>query len=137
MARVPQGATLEGDPTFPTVCCENVFILPGVPRLVRGRFAALEERFRGPKVHCQSVWTLQGESESADLVQAVVDAHPSVEIGSYPQWDRKDVRVILTVEGVDSDAVTRATDALAGTLDPARLVRIERQHRAEAVDVLE
>jgi len=136
MARVPAGATLEGDPTFPPVRCRNVYILPGVPRLVVGRFAALQERFRGPEVHCQSVWTMEGESESADAVGRVVQAHPTVEIGSYPQWGRDDVRVILTVEGVDPDAVTAAADALAGALDPDRLVRIERVHRAEAVDAL-
>ena len=137
MARIPEGASLEGDPAFPTVCFRNVYILPGVPRLVVGRFGALQERFRGPEVHCQSVWTNQGESESADLVHGVVDAHPDVEIGSYPQWGREDVRVILTVEGIDVAAVQAATDALAGALDPARLVRIERTHRAEAVEALD
>ncbi len=136
MARVPDGAALDGDPTFPTVRCRNVYILPGVPRLVVGRFAALQERFRGPEVHCQSVWTKQGESESADTVERIVAAHPAVEIGSYPQWGREDVRVILTVEGTDPTAVTAAADALAGALDPDRLVRIEREHRAEAVDAL-
>ena len=48
MARVPEGAVLAGDPAFPTVEFRNVHILPGVPRLVRGRFAAIEARFRAP-----------------------------------------------------------------------------------------
>jgi molybdopterin-biosynthesis enzyme MoeA-like protein len=136
MARIPEGAVLDGDAGFPTVRFRNVHILPGVPRLVRGRFAAFEDQFRGPPVHCQSVWTMQGESESVEAVEGVVSAHPDVEIGSYPQWGRDDVRVILTVEGTDVDLVTAATNSLAGALDPDRLVRIERDHPAEAVDAL-
>ena len=47
LAEVPEGAVLIHDPRlgFPTIQFENIYILPGIPELLRKKFDALRERF--------------------------------------------------------------------------------------------
>lgn len=110
MARVPQGATLEGADRlgWPTVRMRNVIILPGVPSILRHKFEALREIFRCGTFHRRSLTFAAEEVDLAPLLERIAAEHPTVRIGSYPQEDH----VLITVEGRRDVEVEAATDAL-------------------------
>ena len=47
MAEVPEGAELivDGRLGFPTIKCENIYILPGIPEILEQKFQSLRDRF--------------------------------------------------------------------------------------------
>lgn len=122
MARLPRGADLLPCSSFPQVRIRNVHVLPGVPGLLRIAVGELFPRFACPPPSRASVRTLQGEAGLVPLLDEVVAAFPDVEVGSYPAWKDPEYRVEVTFEGPDEARVLQARDALAGRLDPARLV---------------
>lgn len=118
LADVPEGAELVfgHDTTWPVVAYRNVYILPGVPALFRRKFVDIRDRFRTIPVVTARIYSLGDEGELAPHLDAIVAAHPSVKIGSYPRFSEKDFRVLLTLEGRDGAEVGAATTALAARL---------------------
>jgi len=121
MARVPQGAQLmcSDDVSWPTVTLDNVWVFPGVPQLFRMKLLTLRDHVRGPVTfHTRSVYTLQDEGDLKPTLDAVVQQHPEVEVGSYPIWFEPSYKTKLTLDGVDSAAVERALRQLLDALPP-------------------
>ncbi len=120
MALVPEGAELlwDGEVRFPLVKVRNVYILPGVPRLVRLKFDAISERFRGPALHTARVQTSEFETDIADRLSRALELFPGVEIGSYPRFEEDPRHVVVTVEGLDPDRVEACRAWLAEALAP-------------------
>jgi len=115
MARVPKGTVLVADPAmhYPMVLVENVWVFPGIPKLLRRKFNAIAHRFSGPTLHLARVYTDELETAIAVRLTAVDAAHPSVAIGSYPRFGEGDFRVIVTLEATDADALEAARAAVA------------------------
>lgn len=126
LAHVPEGAALVGtDARWPVVCARNVFILPGVPSLFRKKFQEIQERFRCTPVLLGRVYASEDEGHLAPHLDAVVSAYPAVKIGSYPRFEERGYRVLLTLESRDSAALEAAITRLAELLG-AWVVRVER-----------
>jgi molybdenum cofactor synthesis domain-containing protein len=125
MADVPDGTRLLGDPGYPTLAVENVVMLPGVPRFFRWQLEAIAPLLRAAPYRLANVFVDAGEEEIAPALEAVVAAHPDVEIGSYPRFDPTDHRVKVTVEAKDDAAVRAALAALVAALPAGRVVRVE------------
>jgi len=124
MADIPSGARLEHGPAgpgaiWPVVVVENVWILPGVPSILRRKFEAVRELFRAAPIHARAVYSRDGEGAIAGALDAVVAEFPTVEIGSYPHLEAPDYRVKITLDGRDRDAVEAATSRLVARLGPA------------------
>jgi molybdopterin-biosynthesis enzyme MoeA-like protein len=97
----------------------NVFILPGVPRLMQRKFEDIASRFAGETVHTARLATARHETDIASLLTTTQASHATVSIGSYPRYDDVPFRVIVTIEGRDLAAVESARAALAdGLPDP-------------------
>lgn len=129
MADIPAGARLEYGPaasatTWPVVVVDNVWILPGIPKIFRRKFEAVRELFRSPPIFARAVYSREGEGPIADALDAVVAAWPAVEIGSYPHLGAVDYQVKITLDGRDRDAVEAATASLVERLGGA-VVRTE------------
>ena len=129
MADIPSGARLEHGAAapgaiWPVVVVQNVWILPGVPSILRRKFEAVRELFRAPPIHARAVYSRDGEGAIAGALDAVVAEFPGVEVGSYPHLDAPDYRVKITLDGRDRDAVEAATSRLVARLGPA-VVRSE------------
>jgi len=78
MANMPEGAELvrNAKSGWPTVLCENVYILPGVPEIFERKLDALRERLdEGQRFFNQTVYTHCDEGEIAALL---------TELGSSP-----------------------------------------------------
>lgn len=124
MADLPSGTTLAGDSAWPIMRLDvpppwapewttTIYILPGIPTLLRAKIETLESipgAFpRGDAWTLKAVETTQRESTIAAGLRAIAEAIPTVEIGSYPRWLSDDagrlrVQVRITVEAPSSAA---------------------------------
>lgn len=149
MADVPTGTLLRALPGWPVMRLDlaagsplgagrdplgqdaRIYILPGIPALLRAKIEALEQLADElPLPHEWSLVELHTrleESSLASSLNAVVAEFPDVEIGSYPRWDpdehgRLRVEVKVTFEAHLPQRAVAARDALASRLDPAVLI---------------
>ncbi len=116
MAEVPEGAELlwTAEVPWPTVLVENVFVLPGLPRIFEMKMQLLRQHLAGGEPFLtRSLYTLCRESEIAAPLEKVAQAHPEVAIGSYPVWGtERGYSVKLTVDGRALDEIDRALAAV-------------------------
>ena len=128
MARVPEGARLvsSGNAQWPTVVMKNVWVLPGVPEIFKLKMPLVREDLGSDTPFLSmAVFTDLDEGQIKDLLDRVVAAHASVEIGSYPKWNDPDYKTKLTFDGTDVDRVRAARDDFAAGLPTLSVLRIE------------
>lgn len=104
MARVPEGAELIDNPTGGPQAfrMENVYVLAGIPAVMRQMLSTV--RFNGAAVvRSRSVTAYLGESQVAAGLTRIADAHPAVDLGSYPFAHEGRYGTTLVVRGTDPD----------------------------------
>jgi molybdenum cofactor synthesis domain-containing protein len=119
MADIPEGATLIENPVSraPGFQIQNVFVLPGVPSIMRAMFDGLRFRLRGgTPVASVTVSAFTTEGSIATLLAALQARHRAVEIGSYPFVRAGRFGVSLVVRASDRNAVDKAADDIASML---------------------
>jgi molybdenum cofactor synthesis domain-containing protein len=115
MAMVPEGAVLLPNPISqaPGFQIGNVFVLPGVPRIMQGIFEQLKPRLKGgARVLSRSVSCRIGEGVLAHDLGGLQGRWPDLEIGSYPYFRRGDFGVTLVLRGTDRNRLEAATEEL-------------------------
>jgi molybdenum cofactor synthesis domain-containing protein len=126
MADVPEGTVLLGDAGYPTLAVENVLMLPGVPSFFRFQFDRVAHLLAAPPFRLVNLFLSADEDAITSALDAVVAAHPGVEIGSYPRFDEgADHRLKLTVESKDEGRVRAAVAALLAALPAGVVLRTE------------
>lgn len=118
MARLPAGAELVSSPgtSYPVIHVRNVWVLPGVPRLMQLEFEAVAAHFAGAQMLTRRLYTDRPEPEIAELLFTVQETWPTVAIGSYPRFGGEAWRVIVTLESRDMGALDEADRALRAGL---------------------
>lgn len=105
MAKVPLGTELI--PTsrgFPQIKVNNVFIFPGIPKLLQSKFKAIEHLLVGQEKFHAKVFLNTNESPIAlDLTEAQKQ-NPDVNLGSYPRMG-EEPSLILTIQGTNKERV--------------------------------
>jgi molybdenum cofactor synthesis domain-containing protein len=131
LADVPDGAELVygRDAAWPVVCFRNVYILPGVPPLFRRKFSDISDRFRDAPITYAKVYVSADEGTIAPSLDATVAAFADVKVGSYPRFDEREFRVMLTLEGRDAGRVAAAQDDLVSRLGDT-VVKVDEPKRA-------
>jgi molybdenum cofactor synthesis domain-containing protein len=127
MAEVPEGADLVEDASlgFPTVKLRNVYILPGIPEILRKKFDALRERFADTPYHLRVIYSRHSESAIAESLHRALAEFPELLLGSYPKIGDPEYSVKLTMESKDSGYLQRAFDRLIALLPEGAVVRTE------------
>jgi FAD synthetase len=127
MAEVPEGAELLSDANlgFPTIKLANVYILPGIPEILRKKFESLKERFVEAPFHLRVIYTSHSESMIAASLNQAMSEFPDLLLGSYPRLGDAEYLVKLTIESKDEDYVRRAFDRLMALLPTGSVVRTE------------
>ena len=117
MANVPEGATLLQTPDvpWPTVLVDNVFVLPGLPKVFQLKIPLLREHIGADSPFLShAIYTTCRETDITDLLDRLDAEHGDVNIGSYPVHNES-YRVRLTFDSKDQQAIDRAVrDVLAG-----------------------
>jgi len=120
MARLPEGARLIPNPVggVPGCIVENVYVLPGVPRMLHAMFDALVADLGGAPLRTAEVATTAWEADfSESLARLCADA-PSVRVGSYPQEPGAPARTLLTFESADAAALEEMLRRVRALLAP-------------------
>jgi FAD synthetase len=127
MSEVPEGAELLHDTNlgFPTIKLENIYILPGIPEILRAKFLAVRERFAVDPYHLRVIYTRHGEGTIAEYLNQAMAEFPDLMLGSYPKIGDPEYAVKLTMESKDGEYVQRAFDRLIALLPAGSVVRTE------------
>jgi FAD synthetase len=127
MANVPEGAELLATEALfaPVVKIHNVFIFPGIPRILQERFHAIKERFRDAPYFLKIVYVRQGEGVIASLMNDLLLKYPQLLLGSYPVLDIADYKVKVTLESKDSDYLDQALQSFLLSLPDGAVHRIQ------------
>ncbi|HEY8618395.1 competence/damage-inducible protein A [Phenylobacterium sp.] len=128
MARVPVGGDLVKNPVQgpPGFTIGNVFVLAGVPSIMRGMLEDVGPRLRGGKVTISRTVRVEGSGEGqiAAPLEAVAKAHPELSLGSYPFFGPDGFGSNLVLRGREPEALAAAVDELLAALREAGVERM-------------
>jgi molybdopterin-biosynthesis enzyme MoeA-like protein len=116
MAHVPEGARLIDNPisAAPGFQIGNVYVMAGVPSIMRAMFDGLKGRLSGGKpMLSRTVSVFLGEGVIAKDLGQLQDRFPDLEIGSYPFFRQNRYGTSLVLRGVDREQIDKAAAELA------------------------
>ncbi|HEV7159267.1 MAG TPA: competence/damage-inducible protein A [Caulobacteraceae bacterium] len=120
MARVPVGGSLVRNPVQgpPGFQIGNVFVLAGVPMIMRGMMEDVVTRLRTGAVVISRTVRVEGAGEGAIAapLEALAKAHPGLSLGSYPFYGPDGYGANLVIRGRDADEVAATVAALVDSL---------------------
>ena len=127
MANVPEGAELLATEAMfaPVVKIGNVYIFPGIPRILQERFHAIKERFRDAPYLLKNVFVRYGEGVIAATLNELLVKFPELLLGSYPVLDLPEYKVKVTLESKDPDYLNRALESFVSSLPRDAVHRID------------
>lgn len=126
LANIPVGCCLlyNGETVWPVYVMRNVYMLPGIPEIFREQFLSIRDRFRTERFHLRALFFRRGEGELAGPLTEAARTHPGVTFGSYPELDRTDYRVKVTLESKDLTQLDAAARWLLGRFDRTDVFKI-------------
>ncbi|MBX2883722.1 MAG: hypothetical protein KTR32_27465 [Granulosicoccus sp.] len=119
MARIPHGATLIDNPVSaaPGFRMDNVFVLAGVPRIMQAMFDnVLPALDAGPRIASYTVVCDLAEGTIASALRELQDAHPSIDIGSYPGNVIGQGRLSIVIKGADTGKLKETAEQLTTSI---------------------
>ena len=133
MANVPEGAQLLATEALfaPVVVIRNVFIFPGIPRILQERFHAIKERFREAPYLLKNVYVTYGEGIIATMLNDVLAKFPDLLLGSYPVLEIPEYKVKVTLESKDAAYLDAALQSFLSSLPDGAVHRIDYIQRIE------
>ncbi len=130
MARVPEGGSLVKNPVQgpPGFQIGNVFVLAGVPSIMRGMLEDVGPRLRGGAVTISRTVRVDGSGEGviAAPLEAVAKAHPTLSLGSYPFFSNAGYGSNLVIRGRDPEEVAAVVEELEAALRAAGIETVTR-----------
>jgi molybdenum cofactor synthesis domain-containing protein len=115
MADMPEGAELIDNPVSiaPGFRVENVYVLPGVPKIMQAMFDGLVARLEGGrKVLSRAITVFAPEGDVAAGLSEIQGRFPELEIGSYPFFRVEGPGTTVVLRGADPARIDAAADAL-------------------------
>ncbi len=115
MADLPEGSTLLNNPisAAPGFKIENVFVMAGVPAIMKAMVKAAEEHLNaGPQKKSHTISTYITEGDLAEPLANIQYRHPDIEIGSYPFIRGDKLGTSLVFRGLDEQQINEATKLL-------------------------
>ena len=118
MAFAPEGAEMirTEKSIVPGYRIDNVFVMAGVPGIMRVMLEAILQRLKlGKAILNSKIHANVSEGEIAEALAQIHQSHNGVEIGSYPQEagsELSDYRVIFVVRGTDQQQIDAACEQI-------------------------
>jgi molybdenum cofactor synthesis domain-containing protein len=123
MARVPEGGDLVKNPIAgpPGFTIGNVFVMAGVPAVMRGMLEDVGWRLKGGAVVISRNVRVDGSGEGviAEPLERVAKAHPNLSLGSYPFFSPGGYGSNLVLRGRDEDELAITVEELVEALRAA------------------
>ncbi len=128
MARVPEGGGLVKNPVQgpPGFSIGNVFVLAGVPQIMRGMLEDVGPRLKGGAVTLSRMVrvTSSGEGVIAAPLEAVAKAHPAMSLGSYPFFGPEGYGSNLVLRGSNTSELAATVSELINALKAAGIENV-------------
>jgi molybdenum cofactor synthesis domain-containing protein len=128
MARAPVGGTLIRNPVAgpPGFQIGNVFVMAGVPQVMRGMLEDVGWRLEGGAVMLSRNVRVDGSGEGviAEPLERVALAHPDLSLGSYPFFGPEGYGSNLVLRGRDAGELDATVVELVAALQAAGIARI-------------
>jgi molybdenum cofactor synthesis domain-containing protein len=128
MARVPEGGTLIRNPISgpPGFAIGNVFVMAGVPQVMRGMLEDVGWRLKGGAVVLARNVRVEGSGEGviAEPLERVAKAHPDLSLGSYPFFGPEGYGSNLVVRGRDQAELDATVIELVAALEAVGINKI-------------
>ena len=115
MARIPHGAELVDNPVSraPGFMLGNVIVMAGIPRIMQVMLDAVAPRLKkGRPMLSRSVRIEAPEGDVAPGLAAIQAAHPDVQIGSYPFFEKGKLGTYVVLRSVEANALDHVLGAL-------------------------
>ena len=116
MARIPKGAELIDNPVSraPGFMLGNVIVMAGIPRIMQVMLDAVAPRLKkGRPMLSRSVRIEAPEGDVAPGLAAIQAAHPEVQIGSYPFFEKGKLGTYVVLRcSVEANALDHVLGAL-------------------------
>ena len=128
MARVPVGGSLVRNPVSgpPGFQIGNVFVMAGVPQVMRGMLEDVGWRLEGGAVVMSRNVRVDGSGEGviAEPLETVAKAHPDLSLGSYPFFGPEGYGSNLVIRGRDAGQLDAVVEELVAALRAAGIAKI-------------
>ncbi len=129
MIWMPRGANLILNPTSgaPGFYVENVFVLPGVPSILKSMLGGIKNKIVGgnPIIsHTISLRTF--ESHIADSLTDVQNKYQDVEIGSYPFFQAGKLGVSIVMRSDDQNLINKCSLDVMSFVNDKKIEVVER-----------
>ena len=115
MAKIPIGAELIDNPvsSAPGYIIKNVYVLPGVPKILQAMFIGLEDKICGiNNMISKNIVVHSAEGEIAEFLENIQSKFNEVSIGSYPYFRPPDVGTNLVLRSLDINLINKASLAI-------------------------
>src|SRR5690606_11062822 len=122
MARVPEGADLIPNRMSgaPGIRIGNVFMMAGVPHICAQMLDSLTGTLEGgAPLLTETIGFWGAESEAADLLREIEQAHANCSIGSYPFFREGRTGANFVIRSTDADDLRSCADTLCEALAEA------------------
>tara|TARA_Y100000816_G_scaffold33806_1_gene21568 strand:- start:131 stop:514 length:384 start_codon:yes stop_codon:yes gene_type:complete len=109
---MPKGAKLILNPTSgaPGFYVENVFVLPGVPSILKSMLGGIKNKIVGGNPILSNTISLRTfESHIAESLTKVQNKYQNVEIGSYPFFQAGKLGVSIVIRSDDKTLINKCT----------------------------
>ncbi len=128
MAIIPKGASLIDNPVSaaPGFILKNIYVLPGVPKILQAMFYGLEDKIAGKyNMINMNIVVLTPEGEIADILTEVQKKFTEVNIGSYPYFRPPDIGTNIVLRSLKQDLIRKAGIAIKKKLVEYKIKFIE------------
>ena len=112
MIWMPRGANLLLNPTSgaPGFYLENVFVLPGVPSILKSMLGGIKNKIIGGNPIISNTISLRTfESHIAESLTAVQNKYDNVEIGSYPFFQAGKLGVSIVIRSDNQELINKCS----------------------------
>ena len=125
MAKIPIGAKLIDNPvsSAPGFIVENIYVLPGVPKILQAMFKNLEDEIKGiTNMVSKNIIVYSPEGEIADFLESIQNEFADISIGSYPYFRPPDVGTNIVLRSIDKNLINEATIAICRKLKENKIL---------------
>ena len=115
MAKIPVDAELIYNPvsSAPGFIIKNVYVLPGVPKILQAMFFSLEDKICGiNNMLSKNIIVHSAEGEIADFLTDIQNKYNEVSIGSYPYFRPPDVGTNIVLRSLDINLINKTSIAI-------------------------
>ena len=125
MAKIPKGAKLIDNPvsSAPGFIVENIYVLPGVPKILQAMFKNLEDEIKGiTNMVSKNIIVYSPEGEIAGFLESIQNEFADISIGSYPYFRPPDVGTNIVLRSIDKNLINEATIAICRKLKENKIL---------------